>query len=302
MTDAPLVSVVTVFRDAERFLAEAIESVLAQTCRDWELLLVDDGSSDGSGAIARRFVADHPERLRYLHHDGHGNLGISASRNVALRGARGSFVSFLDADDVWLPTKLAAQLRVIEAVPDTGMVYGNRQYWRSWADGALGGDSMSAPGIPADRLYRPPDLLTLTYGRGTATNPGSDVLCRRDAALQVGGFEDSLRGMFEDQAFLVKIYCSEAVFVADQCWTRYRQHPRSMVTAWSGSEDVAVARGAFLAWATSYLSRRGFGATEAGRTLRRALWTHRHPHLARVREILGRRVPRIRTMVESASR
>lgn len=282
----------TVFHDAELFIAEAIESVLTQTRPDLEILLVDDGSHDGSGAIARRFVAEHPGRIRYLHHANHRNLGISASRNLALRQARGVFVSFLDADDAWLPTKLADQLRIMETVPEASMVYGNRQYWRSWANGARGGDSMSTHGIPGNRLYRPPELLVLTYGRGLATNPGSDVLCRRDAALRVGGFEDDLQGMFEDQAFLVKVYCCEPVFVADACWTRYRQHPRSMVAAWSASEEAAAARRVFLAWAGSYLSAHGFGMTETGRALRRALWSDRHPHLSRVGRILTGRLPR----------
>jgi hypothetical protein len=134
-------------------------------------------------------------------------------------------------------------------------------------------------------------LLALTYGRGLATNPGSDVFCRRQMALGVGGFEDCLRGMFEDQAFLVKVYCAEAVYVADACWTRYRQHPHSMVSDWSRFPGAPVATLSFLAWADAYLAERGLARSEAGRRIRSALWRARHPLLARARRLVtsGRR-------------
>src|SRR5512147_1824882 len=107
MTNQPLVSGVIIFWNAERFLQEAIESVLAQTYPSWELLLVDDGSTDGASEIARSYAARHPERIRYLEHPGHRNRGMSASRNLGLQQSRGALVAFLDSDDVWLPEKLA---------------------------------------------------------------------------------------------------------------------------------------------------------------------------------------------------
>ena len=105
----PLVSVVTIFFNGERFLADAIESVLAQRFDRWELLLVDDGSTDGSTAIARGYASAHPDRIRYLEHDQHANLGMSPSRNVGIRASSAPYVAFIDADDVWLPAKLPAR-------------------------------------------------------------------------------------------------------------------------------------------------------------------------------------------------
>src|SRR2546427_10186945 len=101
MSNQPLVSVVIIFWNAERFLQEAFASVFAQTYPTWELLLVDDGSSDESTAIAQRYVEHHPGQVRYLEHPGHANRGMSASRNVGIRHARGPYIAFLDADDVW---------------------------------------------------------------------------------------------------------------------------------------------------------------------------------------------------------
>ena len=86
----PRVSVVLTFWNEVQFLPEAIKSVMAQTYRDWELLLVDDGSTDGSSQIARNYAKMDSERVRYLEHENHQNLGISALRNLGNRAARGN--------------------------------------------------------------------------------------------------------------------------------------------------------------------------------------------------------------------
>ena len=125
----PLVSVVVPVYRAERFLDEAIASVRAQRYSEWELLLVDDGGDDGSAAIAKAHVARDPHRVRLLSHPNGENRGASASRNLAIRHARGTYVALLDADDVWLPEKLEAQVALMEANPDVGMLYGNSLYW-----------------------------------------------------------------------------------------------------------------------------------------------------------------------------
>ena len=77
-----LVSVTIPFYNAQRFLRETVESVLAQTYADWELLLVDDGSTDGSSGIAQSFAATFPGKIFYLEHPGHRNLGVNAARNL----------------------------------------------------------------------------------------------------------------------------------------------------------------------------------------------------------------------------
>src|SRR4051794_24620177 len=129
----PLVSCIIIFLNGAAFLAEAVESVLAQSYSHWELWLVDDGSTDESTQIARTYAAQYPN-VFYLEHEGHGNQGMSASRNLGIRHARGQFVAFLDADDLWLPTKLAEQVALLLAHPSAGMVYGRTQIWHSWQE------------------------------------------------------------------------------------------------------------------------------------------------------------------------
>ena len=100
MSDSPLVTTIIIFLDAERYFEEAIASVFAQTYPHWELLLVDDGSTDGSTAIARHYAMQYQTRVRYLEHPGHQNRGMSATRNLGVKHARGRYIAFVDADDV----------------------------------------------------------------------------------------------------------------------------------------------------------------------------------------------------------
>jgi glycosyltransferase involved in cell wall biosynthesis len=110
----PLVSIISTFLNEEKFIKEAIESVFAQTYDNWELILVDDGSTDRSTEIALQYGRDYPNKILYIEHEGHQNHGQPASRNLGIRHAKSEYISFLDADDVLLPHKLERQLAIIE--------------------------------------------------------------------------------------------------------------------------------------------------------------------------------------------
>ncbi len=99
-----------------RFIGQAIESVLSQTHRNWELIIVDDGSTDDTSAVVSNFK---DTRIRYARLE---NGGVSRARNHGLDLARGEALAFLDADDVWLPHKLEAQVRVLSIEPEVGFV------------------------------------------------------------------------------------------------------------------------------------------------------------------------------------
>lgn len=177
MKGEPLVSVIIIFLNAAKFFEEAIESVFAQTDDNWELLLVDDGSTDPSTAIARLYVEREPGKIRHLEHPGHGNHGMSASRNLGIRHAQGKYVAFLDADDVWLPHKLEQQVAIMESQPTAAMIYGATQYWRSWTENPedLQRDYTPRLGVQPSTLVEPPRLLTL-YLRGEAAVPSPVTL------------------------------------------------------------------------------------------------------------------------------
>ncbi|HEY0201170.1 MAG TPA: glycosyltransferase family A protein [Burkholderiaceae bacterium] len=104
---SPLVSVIITCFNRENYLGEAIDSVLAQTFEDYEIVLIDDGSTDGSARIAATYAAACGTRLRYIHQ---GNQGASSAKNAGVRAARGCYLAFLDSDDAWTVDKLAIQI------------------------------------------------------------------------------------------------------------------------------------------------------------------------------------------------
>ena len=116
----PTVSVVMAAKNYARFLPQAVESVFAQTLPDWELVIVDDGSTDATPATVKPYLADR--RVRYIRSD---QLGQSRAKNLGLRLSRAEYIAFLDADDAWLPTKLEKQSRAFR--PEVGVVFCGRE-------------------------------------------------------------------------------------------------------------------------------------------------------------------------------
>jgi glycosyltransferase involved in cell wall biosynthesis len=280
MSDKPLVSVVVIFLNAADFIEEAIESVIAQTFADWELLLVDDGSTDASTDIARGYAARLPARVSYLTHDDHENRGMSASRNLGIRHARADYIAFLDADDVWLPHKLEQQVAILEANPRAGMVVGATHYWCGWTGRKQDArfDHVAPVGGPQDALVEPPKLAKLLRPLGNEGSPSSSSMILRRASIErVGGFEEEFRGLFEDQAFLIKIYLTTMVFVSSACWDRYRQHPDSCCEQAKARAVYSTAHQAFLHWLEGYLRQERLDSTPVWFALQRALLKYRHP-------------------------
>lgn len=260
----PVVSVVMIFLNGEKFMDEAVRSVLAQTYSAWELLLVDDGSTDQSAAIAQRYVAEYPSKIRYLHHAGHQNRGMSASRNLGIRSSRGRFLALLDCDDVWHPEKLARQVAILDREPEAAMVYSATMQWFTWPGAPAGGprDEPRPLGVRPDQLVRPPEMLPI-FLRDIGNTPATcSVLMRREAVESVGAFEESFRNLHEDQAFFYKFFLRHPVFVQSGCWDWYRQHPQSCCsTAESAGIRVRTpinpSHGRFLEWLHGYLAATG---------------------------------------------
>lgn len=275
---APRVSAITIFYNAEPFLDEAIRSVVGQTYASWELLLVDDGSTDGSRRIAEQYAEKHPERIRCLEHPGRENRGMSAARNLGLREARGEHVAFLDADDVWLPEKLERQVAILDAHPEAAMVFGPTEWWYTWS-GPPGppGDFVHDLGVEPDRLILPPAFLS-QFLRVEGISPCTcSVLLRREVVEAVGGFEARFRGMYEDQAFFAKICARFPVFASGECLARYRQHAASGCAVAQRRGEHVAARVAFLAWLADFVRESGVGDDRLRATVDRELRQARRP-------------------------
>jgi glycosyltransferase involved in cell wall biosynthesis len=298
-TEKPLVSVIVPFLDAEGFLRETIESVFSQTYKEWELLLVDDGSADSSTEIALEYERENPGKVRYLEHGKHSNLGLPSSRNLGLRNSGGKYIALLDADDVWFPNKLEEQVKILESEPGAAMVYGVSEYWYSWLGDthARRSDYKTELGVKPNSIVNPPQLLTLALKSEAPTPCPSDILVRRSVLEDVGGFEEKFSGiyqLYEDQAFLSKICVRYPVYVSDLCWDRYRQHPGSLVSEITKSGKKYRAGLFFLEWLEQYLLTRGFEDARLREALHNkkarygnAEWSMRHPFLSKLKRAVG---------------
>ena len=250
----------------------------------WELMLVDDGSADGSTDIALQYANQYPKKVRYFEHDGHQNRGASASRNLGISHAKGQYIALLDADDVWLPHKLDQQVAILDSQPEAGMLYGNTHYWYSWTGNPedVQRDFMPKLGIQPNTLVKPPTLLPLfLLGKAAAPCPCS-VIVRREIIEDIGGSEDAFRYICTDQVFFAKLCLKTSVFVSDGCWERYRQHPDSCYSIVKRTGQEKSTWLLYLNWLEKYLSDQGIKSSEVWRSLQQALWPYRHPILYRL--------------------
>jgi glycosyltransferase involved in cell wall biosynthesis len=165
----PLISCIVPVLNGERYLEEALDSILAQTYRPLEVIVVDDGSTDGTA----RVVAGYGGRVAYLFQP---NAGPAAARNLGLGAARGEFVAFLDADDLWHPEKLARQMARFEARPELDLCVTHARNFR-------------VPEL-SDEDERCRDPRYRRPWRGYACQT---LLARRNAFDTVGRFDDGLR-------------------------------------------------------------------------------------------------------------
>ncbi|MBA4291113.1 MAG: glycosyl transferase family 2 [Pseudomonas sp.] len=217
---APKVSVVIPVRNGIAYIAEAINSVLSQSFQDFEIIVIDDGSTDGD----YNFLTSTDPRIRLFHLDGRG---VSTARNTGLRAAHGELIAFLDADDVWFPGKLQAQASYMQAHPEVGVVFGGFLKWEVNSDGEfpeasdLMRDCSSLNGIEVARsgwLYSRL-LMGLLVGMNTA-------IVRRELVDAIGGFNTSLTHA-EDYDYWLKASRVTEMHALNGPVALYRIHPAS---------------------------------------------------------------------------
>jgi glycosyltransferase involved in cell wall biosynthesis len=167
------VSVIIPTYNRKAFVLEAVNSILAQTYEDYELIVVDDGSADGTGEALKPYG----DRLRYLYQE---NQGVSAARNRGLGHARGEFIAFLDSDDLWLPSKLAIQIAFMEQHPEARLCYTDE----IWIRRGLRVNPKKRHVKYSGEIY--PYCLPLCI-----ISPSSALMCR-DLFAQVGAFDSGL--------------------------------------------------------------------------------------------------------------
>jgi glycosyltransferase involved in cell wall biosynthesis len=213
MTAPPRVTIVIAAFNAAGTLAATLASVAVQTYRDFELVVVDDGSSDDTPALLAHRQAAWP----WLQWTRQENAGASAARMRAVAMARGEFVAFLDADDLWLPEKLALQMTVFDRNPSTALVFTDERDFSAGGDAALSRFQQKPParGRVLDSLFFGNYILNST------------VVVRKDALLAVGGLNPFQR-VHEGIDLWLRLAEQHDFDYVDKVLVRYRVRPDSI--------------------------------------------------------------------------
>ena len=231
----PLVSVIIAAYNAAAFIADTCRSAMRQTYPAIEIIVVDDGSTDGTSGVVESLAASDA-RIRLIRQQ---NLGVAAARNRAIAAASGEFIAPLDADDLWDPTKIARQVAQLQASgPDTGMAY----CWWAWID---------ASGVLLDRSpsWRVEGHVLARLVEVNFTGSASIPLFRRSCLDEVGGYDSTLRDKHsqgcEDWDLALRVAARRAVAVVPAMLVGYRRRGDSMSagcdTMWRSQVEVLSA-------------------------------------------------------------
>jgi len=202
----PRVSVIIPAYNSEQYLAEALDSVAVQGYAPLEVIVVDDGSTDGTAGVVARFPS-----VRYLYQ---ANRGPASARNAGLGLANGELVAFLDADDVWSHAKLEIQERLLSGDPRAGIILGQTQLARHVPGAPLGASPIGEPGL----------VISL-----------ASALFRRSAFERVGLLDESLRFSEDTDWFLRAWECHIPMIIHPQTVLLYRRHDRNL----TGDREMA---------------------------------------------------------------
>lgn len=201
--------------NAARTLPIALESVASQTFDDWQILLVDDGSTDNTAQVVAPFLERFGPRIEYIKQE---NRGLPAARNAAIRASTTEFLALLDADDVWLPCRLEESVKILRERPQAGLAYGGIVSidLEGRPTGTFEGNTQYAEGRIAPQIYMRKVALpcpTLTF--------------RRSCIQQVGLFDETMRAT-EDRDLCLRIALRYEVAFVPRVIACYRVSPNSM--------------------------------------------------------------------------
>jgi glycosyltransferase involved in cell wall biosynthesis len=207
------VSVVVPCHDSSGTIRAALDSALAQTFDSFEIVVVDDGSSDRTPEIVGRYEREHPGLVRLVRSD---HRGPYAARNLGARVARGAFLAFLDSDDLWEPPKLERQVALMRSRPDVVLCH-------------TGGRTMTADGKPLRTFHPQPDYVGDCFVRLLVRNrlATSSVLMRRAFFLELGGFDETFEARGDWELWTRAARHGELAAI-DEPLIRYRLHDGRM--------------------------------------------------------------------------
>lgn len=223
MKHKPLVSIVIPTYNHEQYLARAIKSVLKQTHKNAEIIICDDGSSDNTKEVIKKFK--HHKKIRYYYQS---NQGLASTRNLGIKKAKGEFIAFLDSDDYWLPKKIEKQLKIFTKNKQIGLVY-CFHYWVSEAGKITG---------KKKKNYRGDIWQDLLQGN-LIVGSGSAAVVKKECFDKIGLFDESLKSC-EDWDMWLRIARVYQIDLTPELLVKITQHPHKIK-----QQKWSLARGRF---------------------------------------------------------
>ena len=224
----PRVSVIVPSYNTGAYLQQALDSVLSQTYGDWEVILVDDGSTDNTAAIAAANVDSFGDKLVYVFQN---NRGLPAARNTAIRHARGEFISLLDADDVYAPRRLENSVAAMDRNPKAGLVHSRV------ARIGMQGENLGEPPVPSAN-YLSGNIADFIYTR-RAHILCPTVMFRKSCLEEAGWFDENMKAT-EDRDLWFRIARNYSITYLDEVLAYYRISPTSMSKDWERMRKSAL--------------------------------------------------------------
>jgi glycosyltransferase involved in cell wall biosynthesis len=213
-TRNPIVSVIIPVYNGESYLSETIASVLGQTENDWEIVAVNDGSTDDSQKILAEYAIKYPGKIRVIQMD---NGGVSRARNTGVSAGRGTFIAFIDQDDLWRPKKLERQIRMFSENDNLGISFTNESVIDS------NGTIVREKVFEFDKKMTGNIFEQILFDNFI---PISSVMIRRSLFLEIGGF-DPQYSFAEDYDFLLRAAQKVTIDCSDEPLLLYREHSGS---------------------------------------------------------------------------
>lgn len=230
----PLVSIITPTYNHEKFIRDCIESVLAQTHQNWEQIIVDDGSTDGTAEIVKKY---QDPRVRYCHQPNAGIEALAHTYNRALSLARGKLIAILEGDDFWPPGKLA---RMLPAFDDISVVLAYGQMREAETDGKpaakMTRNAASRSRLPLGVLNNDPPPKAAAYmltAQGHSMIPASTAILRRSTLEAIGGFQHVPELRYVDFPTFVTCALHGKFFYYDEVLGYRRQHAKSATSRYA---------------------------------------------------------------------
>jgi len=213
----PRVSVIIPTYNCSQYLPEAIDSVLAQTCQDFEIVIVDDGSTDNTKDIIEVMSRKFPGKLLYLYQK---NKGVCAARNIGIKASTGDYVAFLDADDRWMSPRLQVGVDILESMPDVSLVHAN--ITRINENGQVLSTPTRDSNLLTGKIFKRLFLHLIQVSTPT-------VLIRKEVLNSVGLFDEYLTRLgSEDKDLWLRIAYEASVYYIDKPLAFYRHRSGSL--------------------------------------------------------------------------